>query len=307
MRIVFFGSPDFAVPSLEALYSHHDVILVVTRTDKPAGRGKKVSPPPVKSFAQELGLKVIQTDKISDDLIEAIVSLRPDLCVVNAFGLFLSKKLRKSSGNWCINVHPSMLPRYRGAAPIQRAIINGEKSTGVTIMHVAGKLDAGDIILQEEVPILYEDTAETLSLRLAQKGAQLLVKAIELLEQGTAPRIPQDEGLATWAEPLKKEDGRIDWSWPAEKIRDLVRGVVPWPGAYTGLPDGRTLKVWPHVEVRDGIYGMPGTVLEVKPEVIVAAGRGGVLLGDVQLPGKKRVPAKALVNGGVIVKGDRFA
>ena len=304
MRIVFFGTPEFAIPSLEYVYEKHQVLLVVTRPDKPAGRGRKLVAPPIKQRAVELDLDVVQADKINEGIVERIRALNPDVCVVVAFGLFLPKGLR-SIPRACINIHPSLLPKYRGAAPIQRAIINGDKYTGVTIMHLSGKLDAGDIILQRKVPILDEDTAETLSDRLAKEGANLLLQTLELIERGEDTRTPQDDNEVTWADPIKKEDGHIDWTKSALEIRNLVRGVVPWPVAYTLLPDKRAVKVFPHVDVVeiDNIGVKPGTIIQVRPDVIVACGEDGIKLKDVQLPGKKRVSATSLVNGRVFEQG----
>ena len=307
MRVVFFGTPDFAVPSLTSLADTNDVVLVVTQPDRPKGRGLKTIPTPVKAAALGLGLDVVQADKITTELIGQVKERQPDIIAVSAFGLFLPKKLCKLPKYACINVHPSLLPAYRGAAPVQWAVINGEKETGVSIMYVAPKLDAGDVILQEKEPILQEDTAQTLMDRLAVKGGRLLIKAIRAFDAGKVVALPQDHTKVTWARSLTKEDGRISWEQSPERIRDLVRGVVPWPGAFTTLPDGRIMKVHPHVKpVPLDETPQPGTLIKRGKAVVVACGHGGVELSEVQLPGKKRTLAAALLNGGALKPDMRF-
>ena len=307
MKIVFLGTPRFAVFSLKALVNAGlEVPLVVTQPDRPKGRGMQTVPTPVKTWALEQGLRVIQAEKIDTELVDEIRGTDPDLIAVSAFGLFLPRKLCRAARLACINVHPSLLPAYRGAAPVQWAVINGERTTGVSIMHVAPKLDAGAIILQEPEPILDVDTAETLMERLAQKGGDLLVRAVDLFAKGQATAQPQDENRVTWARALRKEDGRIDWTQPAGKVRDLVRGVVPWPGAFTELPDGRRMKVFPQVESIDG-QGQPGELFRTGKRVAVYCGTGAVILSMVQLPGKKKVDPAALVNGGVLKPGMRLS
>lgn len=308
MKVVFAGSPEFAVPSLRAVAdAGHEVVLVITQPDRPKGRGMRKAPTPVKRAAMDAGIQVLEAEKITARLTSQVRSLTPDIIAVSAFGLFLPRSFRKAAQVACINVHPSLLPKYRGAAPVQWAIINGERGTGVSIMHVASKMDAGAIILQESEPIDPMDTTITLMERLAAKGGRLLVQAIDMLAKGEVQATPQDENAVVWARALKREDGAIDWDRDAHEIRDQVRGMVPWPVAFTVLPDHRVMKVFPHVElVTQALDAQPGEVLMLGKRVCVACGRGGLVLDKVQLPGKRQVDARSMINGGVLRPGMRL-
>jgi len=291
---------------MAVLNAGHDVPLVITQPDRPKGRGLRMIATPVKTAALDAGLRVVEAGKISPDLIEELSVLQPDIIAVSAFGLFLPRKFRKAAKTACINVHPSLLPKYRGAAPVQWSIINGDTLTGVSIMHVASKLDAGGIILQETVTIEPMDTAETLMSRLALKGGSMLADAIALFEADKAETHAQDEDQVVWAGALTREHGEIDWTKTAVETRNLVRGVVPWPVAFTSLPDHRVMKIFPHVDVMDDTDLAPGEIAVINKRVVVGCGRGSVALGMVQLPGKKRVGARALLNGGALKAGMRL-
>ena len=246
MRILFMGTPDFAVPSLEALVAAgHEVVGVFSQPDKPKNRGMKLQPTPVKCWAQAHGLAVFQPTKLRDGTaLETIVQLAPDLIVVAAYGRILPQEILSYPRLGCINVHSSLLPKYRGAAPIHWAILNGEQETGVTIMHMALALDAGDIIAQRATPIDPDETVETLHDRLARLGAELLVETVEHLADDTATRTPQEESQVTLAPMLSRALSPMDWSRPARALHDQVRGLLPWPAAVTEL-GGVRCKIWP--------------------------------------------------------------
>lgn len=306
MNVVFMGSPDFAVPSLRALVeSRHRVTAVVTQPDRPRGRGKKLIPTPVKQLANLLGLPVLQPEKLLD-IKGDLEDIAPSVIVVVAFGKILRQDILDIPPMGCINVHASLLPRYRGAAPIHRAIINGEKSTGITTMFMDRGLDTGDMLLKEEVPIYDNDTVGVLHDRLAETGARLLVKTLDQVENGTAVRIPQNEQEATYAPPLTREDEIINWRQSSREIKDLVRGLNPWPGARTTL-NGKVLKVW---QVEDtGVCGEKeapcGCVLDVDLErgIVVKAGEGKVLITGLQLQGGKKMTAPEFLRGHCVEAG----
>ncbi|MEW5804974.1 MAG: methionyl-tRNA formyltransferase [bacterium] len=244
MRLVFFGSSDFSCPSLDALVqSHHQVEMVITQPDRPKGRGQHLYPSPVKVLAQKAGLRVEQPEKASRP--EGLALLRqakPDIAVVVAYGQILSKSLLSIPLFGCVNVHGSLLPRHRGASPIQWAIIEGDEKTGVTTIQMDEGMDTGDILLQKEIIVLPEDTAGTLFEKLARLGAEALIETLALYEQGKIIRSKQDDTLATYTKLLKKENGIIDWNQPADRICRLIRGLNPWPGAFSYL-NGRRIKV----------------------------------------------------------------
>lgn len=302
LRTVFMGSPEFAVPTLRAVLEVTDVVGVFTQPDKPAGRGQKIVPPPVKTVAEAAGVSVFQPRSArSDEFLETLRRLSPDVAVVVAYGKILPQAALDVPRYGCLNVHASLLPKYRGAAPIQWALIRGETETGVTIMRLDAGMDTGPILLSRVVRIAADDTAGTLSERLARAGAELMIVALERLKAGALVEQPQDHTAATYAPPLKKEDGRLDFSAPAAQVRNRVRGVDPWPGAYTTL-DGEMLKIW-GARVVEG-RGAPGQVLGVDREgLIVACGEGAVAFAELQLPGRKRMPAAALVAGRPIPPG----
>ena len=298
------GTPEFAAFCLKALLeSRHQVLGVVTQLDRPRGRGKKLAFSPVKELALKQGLPVLQPFNLADPAFLGILKRwEPQAIAVVAFGRLLPPAVLSLPPYGCINVHASLLPRYRGAAPIQRAIMNGEKETGVTTMYMVEKLDAGDIILQEKVSIPPEMTAGELEQELAARGARLLVRTLDLIESGQAPRIPQNEELATYAPPLRPEEERINWEEEAAKIVDHVRGLSPLPGAYT-LRGGERLKVYRarvwEGEKEDLPKGRPGQVTAVFPRegFLVRAGEGEVLILEVQPPGKRIMSAVEYLRG----------
>lgn len=306
MRIVFLGTADFAVPCLKAVYeAGHRLVGVVTQPDRPKGRGRKLSPPPVKQMAQALGLKVLQPEKIKEpQAIEQIRLLNPDCLVVVAYGQLLPKTLLEMTPYGCINVHASLLPKYRGAAPIHRAIMEGCRETGTTTMFVTEKLDAGDIILQSRREIEPEMNVGELHDLLAVDGAKLLVETLALLKEGAAVRRPQDEEVATYAPILKREDELIHWHRPAQVIVNHVRGMDPWPGAYT-LWQGKNLKLWKATLEPGCFEAAPGTVVAAGDEgLLVAGGDGqGVLIKELQLQGRKRMAVKEFLKGNSLLPG----
>jgi len=297
------GTPEFAVPSLKALIESGDeVVAVVTQPDKPRGRGLEVTPPPVKILAQKYGIPVLQPQKIkTEEFLKQLEELRPDIICVVAYGKILPKGILELPRYGCINVHASLLPKYRGAAPINWAIIRGEKVTGITTMKMDEGMDTGDILLQREVPIEDEDTAETLSHKLSLTGAEVLIETLNLLKEGKLKPIPQNHSQATYAPMLKKEDGEIDWGKTAEEIKNLVRGTLPWPGAYTFL-DNKILKVY-KVRVVEG-QGKPGEVIKSDKETLrVATGENALDILELQIEGGKRLDTATFLRGRKIREG----
>jgi methionyl-tRNA formyltransferase len=299
MRIVFLGTPEFAVPSLKRLHeSGHDIAAVYTQPDRPAGRKQELMPPPVKQAAASLGLLIRQPEKIRrPEVIEEIRQLQPEVMVVVGYGQILPQSLIDIPPLGIVNVHASLLPKYRGAAPIQWAIARGETVTGVTTMLIDAGLDTGDILLARQTPIGPEETAEELSARLAVLGADLLVETLEGLRAGTIVPRPQDHSQATLAPLLKKEDGRIDWRLPAREIFNRARAFVPWPGAYTEFRGGR-LHIWRCRPAEPSLAGPPGLLKQVGRRLLVACGDGASLeLLEIQQEGRKRMSAEAFLNG----------
>lgn len=299
MRIVFLGTPDFGVPSLKALVeAGHDVVGVFTQPDKPKGRGNKMLPSPVKVCAQGFGIPVFQPVKIRVDGVEDLRALAPDLCVTAAFGQILSQEVLDIPKIGTVNVHSSLLPKYRGSAPINWAVMEGETVTGVTTMMTDKGLDTGDILLKREVPILPGETAEELTLRLAPIGAELLIETVRRLEAGDCPREKQNEAEASYFPMLKKEMGDIDWNLPAEKIVNLVRGLTPWPGTCFAWGEGETVKVW-KAETAENPGFTPGTIIaaDAKQGLVIAAGENAVRVMELQAPGGKRMNAKDYLRG----------
>jgi methionyl-tRNA formyltransferase len=306
MRIVFMGSAALAVPSLRALLdaSGDEVVGVVSQPDRPAGRRRLLTPCPLKAFAEERGLLTMTPEKVGDpESVEALRALRPDLFVVVAYGQYIPSKVIALALNEAINVHPSLLPKYRGSAPIQWAILHGDAMTGVSIIYLARKMDAGDILRQEPHPIDPDDTSATLHDKLAALGASLLLKALDDIRQGTVQRTVQDESRAVEIRKLAKEDGRIDWTLPAETIRNRIRAFDPWPGSFCLLPGGDILKVW-KASVEAG-EGPSGELLD--DALLVATGRGALRLTEVQPSGKGRMPAASFLNGHPLSRGMRLA
>ena len=305
MNIAFMGTPDFAVPSLKKIIEKYGVKLVVTQPDKAKGRGKKVSISPVKEVAVENNIDVIQPVKIRNDVeaIEKLKSLDLDFIIVVAFGQILSKEILDMPRYGCVNVHASLLPKYRGAAPIQWAVINGEKVSGVTTMRMDIGIDTGDMIEKVEVPLDKEETGGSLFDRLAEEGAKLCVHTMAEIEAGRATYTKQDESEATHTSMIKKQFGKIDWTKSAVEIERLVRGLNPWPSAYTSL-NGKTLKIW-RASVEEADSGAKaGTIVSIaKDEIAVQTGKGILLLQEVQLEGKKRMPVDAFLRGYQLEKG----
>lgn len=308
-KVVFAGTSEFAVPTLEALIaSPFEVVVVITQPDKPKGRGREMQPPPVKVIAEAHSIPVLQPEKLRDPAaIAEIKSYGPVWAmVVAAYGQIVPPELLSWPAHGCINVHGSILPKYRGAAPIQHALIAGEKQTGVTTMLMDEGLDTGDILLQETVDIYPNENAGELSARLALLGADLLIKTLVGLEEGTIVPIPQDDDLATVARSLKRDAGAIDWSRAADDIVNLIRGCTPKPGAYTAI-EGNQVKVWKAVVgERDGHLGQPGEILAAdNTGITVAAGSGTVRLIEVQPESRRRMSAAEYARGG-IRPGQRF-
>ena len=304
MRILFMGTPEFAVPSLEALVqAGHTVVGAFTQPDKPKNRGMKLLPTPVKVCAQAHGIPVFQPVKLRDGTALAqIRELDPELIVVAAYGRILPDDILAAPPKGCINVHSSLLPEYRGAAPINWAILNGDRETGVTIMHMAHDLDAGDIIAQVSTPIDPDENAETLYARLAQMGGELLVETVARIADGTAPRTPQDSAGVTFAPMLSRELSPIDWSRPAQAIHDQVRGLLPWPTATTEAITGAPLKLFVTKVLERDTGAAPGTVLEAGKNGIDMACGGGTVLRvlELQAVGKKRMKAADYLRGNPI-------
>lgn len=302
VRIVFFGSPEFAVPSLAAVADKHEVVAVVTQPDRPAGRGAKLQAPAVKALAAEYGLPVLQPLKLRDGVLAAdLRARRPELFVVVAYGRILPPDLLAVPrlGPW--NVHASLLPKYRGAAPIQWAVIRGESETGVSIMRMEEGLDTGPVVAQAIEPIQADDTAGSLAARLALLGARLLADTLPSIAAGRVVLRAQDHGAATLAPPLAKTDGQLDFRQPASLVAARARGVDPWPSAIISL-DGQPAKVFGPTVV--AAAGSPGEVLGlVLRGLAVACGEGAVAFAEIQLPGRKRLPAKAVLAGHPIPPG----
>lgn len=302
MSIIFFGTPEFAVPSLKALIlSGEEISLVVTQSDKRKGRGRELAPPPVKETALGMGLKVMQPDRLMDaPFLEALTSLRPELIIVVAYGKIFPKAMLEIPERGCVNVHASLLPKYRGAAPIAWSIINGETKTGITTMLMDKGLDTGPVLLQREIEISDEDTAYSLGSKLAGTGASLLTETVKGMRDGSVKPIPQS-GEASYAPPLKKEEGLIDWSKSAMEISNFVRGMYPWPGAFCRIADERVaiLKVAPS----EG-EGRPGVICRIgKKELIVGTRRGLLSLIELQPSGRKPMSASAFLQGRKLKEG----
>jgi methionyl-tRNA formyltransferase len=303
-RIVFFGTPQFAVPSLQALLAGPDqVVGVVCQSDKPAGRGQHVTPPPVKQVASEAGVPVLQPDKLrAPEFLDALRAWAPDLIVVAAYGKILPKSVLECPRHGCINVHASLLPKYRGAAPIQWAIVRGEERTGVTIMQMNERMDAGDILLQRDTAIGSDETYGELQERLAVLGATTLLDALAQLRAGTLIAHPQQDAEATLAPIIKKEDGHIDWTQPALSTVRMVRAFNPWPSAFTHF-GGKLLKIHRAHASAAAAVRPPGTVTATHNGIAVATGDGTLVLDEVQLEGRKRLAATEFARSGRIKIG----
>jgi methionyl-tRNA formyltransferase len=305
MRIVFMGTPEFAVPSLEALLRSDDhVVGVVSQPDRPKGRGQQLVAPPVKLVAERAGIPVLQPLKIrTPEFLEALSSWQPDLIAVAAYGRILHTPILHLPPMGCVNVHGSLLPKYRGAAPVQWAVINGETETGITTMLMDEGMDTGPMLLQERMVIMPEDTAGTLALRLAELGGRLLVETIAQLKAGTLTPKKQDDGQATLAPLLRKEDGLIDWTMKATSLVDRVRGLSPWPGAYTFFGEERW-NLWKVASTIGVTTDKPGTIVAVdKQSILVATGEGMLDLREIQTANSKRMPVSQFLTGHKVSTG----
>ena len=298
MRVVFMGTPDFSVPALENIAKRYEVVAVVTQQDRPKGRGHKMQYTPVKEKAIELEIPVYQPKRVKDpEFVDILKTLKPDVIVVIAFGQILSKEILELPKHGCINVHASLLPKYRGAAPIQWAVINGDKKSGVTTMYMAEGLDTGDIIDTSEIVLDEKETGGSLFDKLADLGGKLILNTLDKLETGTATRTRQDDARSTYAGKITKELGKIDFTKSAVEIERLIRGLNPWPSAFTYMDD-KMLKIWNADVLEETVAEEPGTITEVNKKFIkVATGEGYLLLKEIQLEGKKRMDVTSFLNG----------
>ena len=307
-RIIFMGTPDFAVPSLQALIGHGEqVVAVVCQPDKPKGRGRKLSPPPVKELALAAGIPILQPTKVrTPEFLEELRSYQPDLMVVTAYGRILPGPLLNLPPLGTINVHGSLLPKYRGAAPVQWAVLNGDTETGITIMQMDEGMDTGDILLPRSIAVDPDDTAGTLAAKMADLGGRLLIEALERLKAGDLPPHKQNESLATPAPPLSKELSEINWQKSAKEISCQIRGLDPWPMAHTTL-DGKWLRLFSPQVIAGPVREAPGTLCRAnKNGLVVATGEEYLHLGEVQLEGSKRMSADAFLRGRPLSPGLRF-
>ncbi|MCM2533465.1 methionyl-tRNA formyltransferase [Neobacillus pocheonensis] len=299
-KIVFMGTPDFSVPILRQIIKDgYEVIGVVTQPDRPVGRKKILTPPPVKVEALEHGIPVYQPEKIRQkEELEKILSLNPDLIVTAAFGQILPNELLEAPTHGCINVHASLLPELRGGAPIHYAIIQGKKKTGITIMYMVEKLDAGDILTSVEVPISDEDNVGTLHTKLSKAGADLLSETLPLLLDGKLSPIPQNNEEATFAWNIKRDQEKIDWTKSGEEIYNHIRGLNPWPGAFTSM-DGSVLKIWRSEKVSDLSSQESGTILKIEPDgIIVSTGNEtAIKIKELQPSGKTKMTSEEFLRG----------
>lgn len=308
MRVIFMGTPDFSVQTLQAIYeAGHEVCLVVTQPDKPKGRGHAMQYTPVKEYAVEKGIEVFQPVKIREqEAVEKLRSYQADIMVVVAFGQIVSKEILDMCPYGCINVHASLLPKYRGAAPIQRVIIEGEKESGVTIQQMNEGIDTGDMISKVIVPIDEKETGGTYHDKLAEAGATLCVATLKDIAAGRITKTPQKEEDSCYAKKIQKELGNIDFTKNAEEIERLIRGLNPWPSAYTTL-HGKTLKVWA-AEVEEKDYeGEVGTIVaKLKKSLVVKTGKGALAITELQLAGKKRMTTESFLLGYEVQTGEKL-
>src|SRR5438094_1675238 len=297
MRIVFIGSGEIGVPTLQALQksAEHELKAVVTQPDKPVGRSQRIEPPPIKKVIIETSIPILQPARIKDrQVIEEIRALQPAVIVVMAYGQIFPRDVLEIPRIACLNLHASLLPRWRGAAPIQAAIAAGDRETGITVMYMDEGLDTGDILLQRKIDILPAETGGSLPARLAKLAPNALLDYLRLLAEGNAPRIPQENEFATYASKLERKHGRIDWSESAETIERKIRAFDPWPGAFMEI-DHRHLKIFSATTANR--KGKPGEISQIENELIVATGDGALSLGEVQLEGKRRMSAAEFLRG----------
>jgi methionyl-tRNA formyltransferase len=304
-KIVFMGTPHFAVPALRALiHEKYEILSVVTQPDRPKGRGQKLTPSPVKICAEEHNLTMLQPKRLDDSFLNLLLSLTPDLLIVVAFGQIIPGKVLSSAKWGGINIHASLLPQYRGSAPIQWAVINNEKTTGLTTMFMDEDLDTGPILMQQEVDILEGETAGMLHDRLSSLAPGLLIGTLEGLANGLIKKRKQDTSLATYATKLTKEQGLINWSWPAERLYGLIRGLDPWPGAFTYYNE-KMLKLFGCYLVNKGkAFSAPGKIKGLNERGLeIETGKGSIIVKEIQAPGKKRLPVKEFLKGSTLSVG----
>ena len=299
MRIVFMGTPDIAAGVLEALIkSRHEIVGAVTQPDKPNARGNEIIFSPVKKLALENDIPVFQPLKASaPEFVEKLAELKPDIIVVAAFGQLLKTNLLELPRFGCINVHASLLPKYRGASPIQWSIINGDSETGVTIMHMAAGLDTGDIILQRTLPLDGTETAGSLYDALTELSGPVLLEALDKIEDGTAERIPQDDSKSCYVSVLKKSMGRLSFEKSAVELERLIRGLIPWPGAFFYLKNGKMLKLWKCGVAAENAEGEPGQIIIKDERLFIVTGEGSLEVFELQLEGKKRMQTADFLRG----------
>lgn len=308
MKVIFMGTPDFSVGTLEALIeAGHEVVLAVTQPDKPKGRGKEMQFTPVKECAMKYQIPVYQPVRVrEEECIEELRKYQADIMVVVAFGQILPKEILEMTPYGCVNVHASLLPKYRGAAPIQWAIIDGEEVTGVTTMQMNEGLDTGDMLLKTEIIIETKETGGSLHDKLAEAGAKLCVETLIALEEGTVTPVPQGDSTTSYAKMLDKQLGKIDWERPAIEIERLIRGLNPWPSAYTNWDD-KVMKIWDAEVVDRGSDAQPGVIIQVdKDAFYVQTGNGVLKVCELQIPGKKRMDAGAFLRGYQVKEGENL-
>lgn len=310
LKIVFSGTPGFALPTLRCLIAETDfeVVGVITQPDRPRGRGQEISSSPVKDAALQAGISVYQPEKIkSESAHDYFKRTAPDVVVIIAYGQIIPATLIEMPRLGWINLHASLLPKYRGAAPINWAIVNGEKFTGLTTMRIDAGLDTGPMLLKHETAIGADETAPELSARLAEAGGPLMVETLRGLERGEVSPMPQENSQATHAPPLRKEDGRIDWNLPAPKTYDRIRGLQPWPGAFTTFR-GKTCQIWGTALKPIGVSGMCGNILPTREDglLVISGGETVLRVDHAQLEGRKRVTGLEFANGARIVPGEKF-
>ena len=309
MNIVFMGTSEFSLPTLHQLYeSDHDVKLVVTQPDRPKGRGREPSSPPVKQFALEKKIPILQPRKCtSPEVVKTLGALNADVFIIVAFGQILDENLLSLPHHFCINLHSSLLPKYRGAAPINWAIINGETETGVTTMKMNSGLDTGDILLSRKVPITPADDAQSLHDTLASKGSSLILETLRKLDSGTLESICQESNLSSYAPKLKKEDGLIHWNQSASKIHNRVRGLTPWPGAFSFL-GSRRFRIYKTETKTGDALDRPGVIVRIADRGIEVGTRDGrIVITELQLEGKKRMDVRSFLAGCKLATGSKFA
>lgn len=305
MNIVYMGTPDFAVPALEKLIKKHNVTAVVTQPDKPKGRGKKIIFSPVKELALKNNIEVFQPEKVKDEnFIKQIEKLNPDIIVVAAYGQILNEKILNLPKYGCINIHGSLLPKYRGAAPIQWSIINGEEKTGVTIMYMEKGLDTGDMILKKEIPINKEDTYGSVHDKMSLVGAEAVIEAIEMIEKGNVNAQKQDDTLSSYAVMISKDIGHIDWNKNSNEIINLIRGLNPAPIAYTFYED-EVLKIWEAEQICCELEMKNGEIIDVMPKkgILVKTNDSAILIKEIQQKGGKKMSCPDYLRGHNIKKG----